>query len=307
MMLRALLYQCVGNDGEPLEVIETEATRETALSSIDDSVPIVIIAGLALNRSQDGALTELLSAESNMPFVDFFCIGSLVQVGQIDGLTVVKPYTEDTTTIQEAVRVFTEHKGLFTLKMNPDLERNVDLLAQYYRYYFRDNNDAYYATSLNHVSHALGLYASEDLSKIALDKLFHSNKTYHDIITHGMNRQTAYVNSQVRTVEWAMIPTKEGDFLTLGVAHGSQYKNEIAHALMKQANTNKVAIIVLEERFGVIMTIRTRGVSAVTIGKLVDPHADGLYSATTVFARFSTLASQVTEVFKKVMNENQTF
>jgi len=304
-IIGAVLKQATDPEGNPLEVTFTEGDRQNLIAQIDETAPILIIAGMVITDKEDYAITEYLNSFGNVPFVDFYVIGSLVKVGHIAGVTIIRPYTEGVSTISMVYDAFLESRSMLRLSKEKNLDVLVDLVTQYYLYNFRDNTTYYLSLGLLHMYNALGMNIHKYTKDIKEQGDLLQSELFKDIMTTGFAKQESYVQRQATTVKWEMA-LYNGEYITLGVVNGHTYKNELAHYLMKFSHTPKTIIVVLEEKDRTAMTIRTNEVNAVSVAKLVYDYADGKANATTVYTKLHNTTTDVANAFKNAIEGGAT-
>lgn len=304
-VIGTMLKQATDSEGNPLEVTFTEGDRNNLINQIDETSPILVIAGMVITDKEDYAITEYLNSFGNVPFVDFYMAGSLVKVGHIAGVNIIRPYSEGTSTISMVYDAFLESRSMLRLAKDRNLDILVDLVSQYYLYNFRDNTTYYLSLGLLHMYNALGMNLYKYTRDIKEQGDLLQSELFKDLMTTGFAKQENYVQRQATTVKWEMV-LYNGEYITLGVVNGHTYKNELAHYLMKFSNTPKTIIVVLEEKNGTAMTIRTNGVNAVSVAKLVHEGADGKASATTVYTKLHNTTLDVANAFKNAIEGGAT-
>lgn len=304
-VIGTMLKQATDSEGNPLEVTFTEGDRNNLINQIDETSPILVIAGMVITDKEDYAITEYLNSFGNVPFVDFYMAGSLVKVGHIAGVNIIRPYSEGTSTISMVYDAFLESRSMLRLAKDRNLDILVDLVSQYYLYNFRDNTTYYLSLGLLHMYNALGMNLYKYTRDIKEQGDLLQSELFKDLMTTGFAKQENYVQRQATTVKWEMV-LYNGEYITLGVVNGHTYKNELAHYLMNFSNTPKTIIVVLEEKNGTAMTIRTSGVNAVSVAKLVHEGADGKASATTVYTKLHNTTLDVANAFKNAIEGGAT-
>lgn len=304
-VIGTMLKQATDSEGNPLDVTFTEGDRNNLVSQIDETAPILVIAGMVITDKEDYAITEYLNSFGNVPFVDFYMAGSLVKVGHIAGVNIIRPYSEGTSTISMVYDAFLESRSMLRLAKDRNLDILVDLVSQYYLYNFRDNTTYYLSLGLLHMYNALGMNLYKYTRDIKEQGDLLQSELFKDLMTTGFAKQENYVQRQATTVKWEMV-LYNGEYITLGVVNGHTYKNELAHYLMNFSNTPKTIIVVLEEKNGTAMTIRTSGVNAVSVAKLVHEGADGKASATTVYTKLHNTTLDVANAFKSAIEGGAT-
>lgn len=290
-----------------IEYVHHVCKLEEITQYLDGEPSILVLTGFMLDPIKQTDLFQYLNVVYNVPFAEVLIVGSMTTNIEMASFRLF-PGSDTESSVMQLYNALLGNDRMVKVKNTNSLIRFIDLYNQYNLHKFEQG----------HKIHALKqMLVSQSLMFNTYEYYLpdgSQDKTYESIVEDKMRAKLAdsltntmldYVTRHIRWANWDVVPY-EGDYLTLGVVSAENYKNEIAQEMISMSNTDKVAILILEDKGYTQVTIRTRNVDAVAIGKLMDESCKGKPNATTVFINMHgmTTRNQITQALVSTFRED---
>lgn len=290
-----------------IEYVHHVCKLEEITQYLDGEHSILVLTGFMLDPIKQTDLFQYLNVVYNVPFAEVLIVGSMTTNIEMASFRLF-PGSDTESSVMQLYNALLGNDRMVKVKNTNSLIRFIDLYNQYNLHKFEQG----------HKIHALKqMLVSQSLMFNTYEYYLpdgSQDKTYESIVEDKMRAKLAdsltntmldYVTRHIRWANWDVVPY-EGDYLTLGVVSAENYKNEIAQEMISMSNTDKVAILILEDKGYTQVTIRTRNVDAVAIGKLMDESCKGKPNATTVFINMHgmTTRNQITQALVSTFRED---
>lgn len=265
--------------GVDTKIKHTLSTTSTLLSHIDPEASVLVVTGHAIDQVKDTKIIEYFNTVLNVPFVEVFVVGSMSNIFNLPSAKVFKGTETETPVQQFYDHVCGENAVMLQDLGTRPLQHLLPLYNSYMTYTFNDN-----------YKEAMALKSLADVFELSTPKILRANSysayprndTLKCLVEAQLLSMLEYVERRVKWTAWQVVPYN-GDYVTIGITSAEKYKNEIAHQQISMSNTDKVISIVLEDKGYQQVTIRTSGIDALEIAKLMDSNAKGKPQASTVF------------------------
>lgn len=273
---------------------------------LDGEPSILVLTGFMLDPVKNTDLFQYLNVVYNVPFAEVFIVGSMTTNIEMASFRLF-PGSETESAVMQLYNALLGDNRMVKVKNTNSLIRFIDLYNQYNLHKFEPGHKIH-ALKQMLVAQSLMFYTyNYYLPEGSQDK------SYEEVVGEPLKDNLAnsltttmldYVTRHIRWANWDVVPY-QGDYVTLGVVSAENYKNEIAQEMISMSNTDKVVILLLEDKGYTQVTVRTRNVDAVSIGKLMDESCKGKPNATTVFINMqgSTTREQITHALASTLRE----
>lgn len=290
-----------------IEYVHHVCKLEEITQYLDGEPSILVLTGFVLDPVKQTDLFQYLNVVYNVPFAEVLIVGSMTTNIEMASFRLF-PGSDTESSVLQLYNALLGTDRMVKVKNTNSLIRFIDLYNQYNLHKFEQG----------HKIHALKqMLVSQSLMFNTYEYYLpegNQDKTYESIVEDKLKANLAdsltntmldYVTRHIRWANWDVVPY-EGDYLTLGVVSAENHKNEIAQEMISMSNTDKVAILILEDKGYTQVTIRTRNVDAVAIGKLMDESCKGKPNATTVFINMHgmTTRNQITQALVSTFRED---
>lgn len=290
-----------------IEYVHHVCKLEEITQYLDGEPSILVLTGFMLDPVKQTDLFQYLNVVYNVPFAEVLIVGSMTTNIEMASFRLF-PGSDTESSVLQLYNALLGTDRMVKVKNTNSLIRFIDLYNQYNLHKFEQG----------HKIHALKqMLVSQSLMFNTYEYYLpegNQDKTYESIVEDKLKANLAdsltntmldYVTRHIRWANWDVVPY-EGDYLTLGVVSAENHKNEIAQEMISMSNTDKVAILILEDKGYTQVTIRTRNVDAVAIGKLMDESCKGKPNATTVFINMHgmTTRNQITQALVSTFRED---
>lgn len=290
-----------------IEYVHHVCKLEEITQYLDGEPSILVLTGFMLDPIKQTDLFQYLNVVYNVPFAEVLIVGSMTTNIEMASFRLF-PGSDTESSVMQLYNALLGNDRMVKVKNTNSLIRFIDLYNQYNLHKFEQGHKIH-ALKQMLVSQSLMFNTYEYyLPDGSQDKTYESiveDKLKANLADSLTNTMLDYVTRHIRWANWDVVPY-EGDYLTLGVVSAENYKNEIAQEMISMSNTDKVAILILEDKGYTQVTIRTRNVDAVAIGKLMDESCKGKPNATTVFINMHgmTTRNQITQALVSTFRED---
>lgn len=290
-----------------IEYVHHVCKLEEITQYLDGEPSILVLTGFMLDPVKQTDLFQYLNVVYNVPFAEVLIVGSMTTNIEMASFRLF-PGSDTESSVLQLYNALLGTDRMVKVKNTNSLIRFIDLYNQYNLHKFEQGHKIH-ALKQMLVSQSLMFNTYEYyLPEGSKDNTYESiveDKLKANLADSLTNTMLDYVTRHIRWANWDVVPY-EGDYLTLGVVSAENYKNEIAQEMISMSNTDKVAILILEDKGYTQVTIRTRNVDAVAIGKLMDESCKGKPNATTVFINMHgmTTRNQITQALVSTFRED---